>query len=53
MMVVVKKQAATPRNRDPPKSPQAGKDEKTKDPKASMVVNEVSKIAFPVLEKTV
>jgi hypothetical protein len=50
---VVTKQAPTPIVRSLPNQAQAGKTENIIEPKASMVVREVNKIALPVLEKTV
>ena len=53
IMTVVTKQAPTPMDMAPPKEAKPRNTEKTIDPKARIVVSEVRKIAFPVLEKTV
>jgi len=52
-MTVDKKQAPTPMNMAMPRLANPGQTEKTREPKASMVVALVRKMAFPVLEKTV
>ena len=52
IIAVVKKQAATPRKSAPPNCPKAGKAENIRDPNANIVVSEVSRMAFPVLENT-
>lgn len=52
-ITVVKKHAPTPMKRELPNQAQTGNREKTIEPKASIVVREVSRIAFPVLENTV
>ena len=49
---VVRKHAATPRKSAPPRWPNPRQMEKTREPKASMVVRDVSSTAFPVLENT-
>jgi len=53
IMTVVRKQAPTPMNMANPKETKPRKTEKAIDPKASIVVSEVRRIAFPVLAKTV
>ena len=53
IITVVKKQAPTPMNKEPPNHAQAGKTEKTIEPNASIVVADVSRTALPVLEKIV
>ena len=50
---MVKKQAPTPIKSAPPKDAQPLKIENTKEPKANIVVSDVRKIAFPVLEKII
>lgn len=51
--MVVRKQAPTPRKSAPPSWPNPRYTENKRDPKASIVVREDSKMAFPVLEKMV
>ena len=50
---VVRKQAPTPIKRALPRWAKPRQMEKTSEPKASIVVKEVRRMAFPVLEKTI
>jgi hypothetical protein len=51
MMIVVKKQAPTPKNTATPRLAKPGQTENTRVPKASIVVALVRRIALPVPEK--
>ena len=49
-IAVVRKQAPTPKKSAPPNWPNPGITENIKEPKANIVVSEVRRMAFPVLE---